>query len=294
MKEQATMLVRSGILPEAIKTPETAVAIMLKARELGIGPMEAFEGIHVIKGRPTVSPQLQLTLIYRSGLLQDMKVQPGPGRCTVTMVRRGGMSIVKTFSVDDAKRAGLAGKDVWKSYPEQMCQWRAVGYCADILFPDVTGGMYRPEEMGAVVDADGEPVPHDENGVVLPAHQEIAAVPVARHQQDPTDKCDTKSPRFLRLMAMLREGGYSAKEDILAYTSSTLHREIFSRADLTVADVDRCLDKLQAEALAQRQEEHVPPHQAEGGSEWAPAWVSGDAPQQDVAAAEPDPLEIPY
>jgi len=33
-----------------------------------------------------------------------------------------------------------------------------VGYCADVVFPDVEGGMLRPEELGAVVDENGEPI----------------------------------------------------------------------------------------------------------------------------------------
>jgi hypothetical protein len=61
-------LVKSGLLPQSIKTPEAAVVIILKGRELGIPPMEALNSISVIQGKPTVSPQLMLALIYRSGL----------------------------------------------------------------------------------------------------------------------------------------------------------------------------------------------------------------------------------
>jgi hypothetical protein len=39
-----------------------------------------------------------------------------------------------------------------------MLRWRAIGYCADIVFPDLCGGMYRPEELGADVGPDGETI----------------------------------------------------------------------------------------------------------------------------------------
>ena len=39
-----------------------------------------------------------------------------------------------------------------------MLRWRAIGYVSDIVFPDVIGGMYRPEELGAVVDMNGDPL----------------------------------------------------------------------------------------------------------------------------------------
>lgn len=154
--QQAQMLVRSGMLPTSVKTPEAALAIILKARELGVGPMEGFEGISVIQGKPTVSPRLQLALIHRSGLLEKLDIQETAEGCTVSMARRGGASFSTRFTLEDARRAGLLGNDNWKKYPANMCRWRAVGYCADVLFSDVTGGAYRPEEMGATVDANGD------------------------------------------------------------------------------------------------------------------------------------------
>src|SRR5687768_12101698 len=66
MKEQAKMLVGSGFLPAAIKTPEQAMAIMLKGRELSIPPMQAFAQIAVIQGKPAAGSELQLALIYRN------------------------------------------------------------------------------------------------------------------------------------------------------------------------------------------------------------------------------------
>ena len=42
MKELASLLVKSGLLPQAIKTPEQAIVIILKAKELNIPPIQAF------------------------------------------------------------------------------------------------------------------------------------------------------------------------------------------------------------------------------------------------------------
>jgi hypothetical protein len=153
----ADVLVRSGMLPSAIRSREAAAAIILKGRELGIGAMEAFAGITVIQGKPTVSPQLMLSLINRSGLMCDMDVTDDGRTCTVMMHRRGRSNPHReTFSMDDAKGLGLAGKDNWNKQPRVMRKWRAVAACARVVFPDVIAGMYTPEEMGAEVDDDGE------------------------------------------------------------------------------------------------------------------------------------------
>ena len=59
------------------------------------------------------------------------------------------------------KRAGLVkAGGAWLSWPEQMCQWRAVGFCADIVFPDTTGGMTTlmkaPEQFGVGLTEAGD------------------------------------------------------------------------------------------------------------------------------------------
>jgi hypothetical protein len=151
----ASILVKSSMLPQSIKTPEAAVAIILKGKELGIGPMAAFAGITVIQGKPVVSPQLMLSLINRDGVLTDIKIEDDGETCRVTMKRQGRSSHTASFSMADAQAMQLAGKDNWRKMPAIMRQWRAVAACARVVCPDVIDGMYTPEEMGASVDEDG-------------------------------------------------------------------------------------------------------------------------------------------
>jgi hypothetical protein len=154
--ELAGILVRSRMLPNSVATPEAAVAIILKGRELGIGAMAAFAGITVIQGKPVVSPQLMLSLINRDGVLEDLKIEDDGHACRVTMKRHGRSPHTAVFSMDNAREMGLAGKDNWKKMAAVMRQWRAVAACARIVCPDVIDGMYTPEEMGAEVNEDGE------------------------------------------------------------------------------------------------------------------------------------------
>lgn len=154
--DMAAKLLRSGMLPHSIKTPEAAAAIIVKGIELGLPPMAALNGINVIKGKPTISPQLMLSLINRSGLLEDLSITTGDNGASVTMKRRGRAPHTATFGPKEAKGLGLMGKDNYKQQAPTMYQWRAVAACARIVFPDVLDGMYTPEEMGAEVDEDGE------------------------------------------------------------------------------------------------------------------------------------------
>lgn len=156
LRQQAEALVASGFLPQAINTAQKAVAIMLLGRELGVGPWAALTSINVIQGKPTISPQLMLALINRSGQLEDMTIEDDGSACTVSLARKGRTPHRYSFSMADAQSMGLVNKDNWKKQPLIMRQWRAVAGCARVVFADVILGLYTPEEMGAVVIADDQ------------------------------------------------------------------------------------------------------------------------------------------
>lgn len=158
--------------------PDQAAAIMLKGYELGLTLTASFEFVAVIKGKPALVPRGALALIQQSNELAELEVEDltndkGPVACRVRMKRMNGFEYEITFSIEDAKRAGLVKPDSgWEKYPANMLRWRAIGFCADVVFPDVIGGMKRADELGADISEDGdvldgqwrvsEPAPTDE------------------------------------------------------------------------------------------------------------------------------------
>lgn len=151
MSQQSAALVKSGFLPQAINTPEKAIAIIMTGRELGIQPMQAFSTINVIQGKPTVSPQLMLALINRSGQLEDMQLETDEQGAVCTLKRKGRTAYTARFGPTEAAAMGLASKVNYKQQAPTMYQWRAVAMAARAVFPDVVLGLYTPEEMGADV-----------------------------------------------------------------------------------------------------------------------------------------------
>jgi hypothetical protein len=142
----------------AVASPEQAQMIMLKGYELGLPLTAAFEFIHIVQNRPTLSPRGALALIQQSGLLAELQIEDTPDACTVTMQRlQPRFSYSCSFSLEDAKRASLIKPDgAWTSYPANMLRWRAIGFCADVVFPDVLAGMKRADEFGATIDLNGD------------------------------------------------------------------------------------------------------------------------------------------
>lgn len=162
MIEQARVLVKSGFLPKSLDTPEKAVAVMLTGRELGIGTMTALRSIHIINGVPTLESQLMAALIYRDHGDDALDiVESTETRCTIQYKRRGWRQPRQyTYTITDAKTAGLLSKENWRYHPKAMLRARAISAVARIAFQDSTCGLYTPEEIDPDlrVDEEGKPV----------------------------------------------------------------------------------------------------------------------------------------
>lgn len=141
-----------------VASKEQAAAIMLKGYELGLSLSGSFEYIHIVEGKPSLSPRGALALILASPLNGGVKIVEEANRCTVWMKRAdNGFEYTVSWSLEDAKAAGVVKPGSgWDKYPANMIRWRAIGFCADVVFPDVTGGMKRADEYGANISPDGD------------------------------------------------------------------------------------------------------------------------------------------
>lgn len=142
-----------------VASKEQAMAIMLKGYELGLSLTASFEFIQVVEGKPAISPRGALALILNSRVCSGVKITEEPGKCTVWMKRSNGFEYTVTWTIEDAKRAGVVKPGSgWEKYEANMLRWRAVGFCADVVFPDVIGGMKRTDELGADITPDGDTI----------------------------------------------------------------------------------------------------------------------------------------
>ncbi len=166
-------------------TPDQAAVMMLKGHELGLGLATAFEFIHMVEDKPSISPKGMLALIHSSGKIEvkvarlpEDKGKPLIGYECCMKRKDTGFEHTSRFTLEDAKRAELVKpRGNWDKYPENMCMWRAIGFAADVVCPDLGGGMYRPEELGAVVDAEGEPIQAQVVTVTEPVSEPTQSAP---------------------------------------------------------------------------------------------------------------------
>lgn len=150
----AEALHKSGLLPDSVRTPQAALAIIIQGRELGLTVMQSLRGISVINGKPSPSAQLMVALVKRSHVCEYLECISSDAESSTWRTRRRGEQEVRiTWTIEDAKRAGLlrSGKDggpgMWARFPRNMLKWRAATDLCREVYPDVVGGLYTPEEL---------------------------------------------------------------------------------------------------------------------------------------------------
>lgn len=153
MMAAAQRYVASGLLPAEVNTPQKALLVMTAGRELGVPATYALRNIHVVKGKPVCSAELLLALVRRTYGPGAIRVgKTSNTACTVQYREQGWDGISEfTFSIDDAKQAGVTNNPTWRNYPAAMLRARAISAVVRFAFPECIAGLYTPEEMGADV-----------------------------------------------------------------------------------------------------------------------------------------------
>ncbi len=151
----ANMMSKSDMVPKAYKDkPQDVLIAMEMGVSLGLGPLQAIQNIAVINGKPGLYSDGMLSVCSGRPDFENMKEEPIMNdagkvigyRCTV--MRRNREPVVQTFTEDDAKKAGLLGKQgPWSTYPTRMLQMRARGFALRDSFADALGGVKMAEEL---------------------------------------------------------------------------------------------------------------------------------------------------
>lgn len=140
--EDAAQWIKSGLLPQAITKPEQAAVIVLKGRELGLEPMQSFDFIDVILGKPSLKPKGMGSLVRRGGVsyttvkdfepVKDENGQIVDYETAIKFTRRikhpdGEIEKEEntvSYKWSEAVAMGLTNKANWKNQPGVMMYWR--------------------------------------------------------------------------------------------------------------------------------------------------------------------------
>jgi hypothetical protein len=146
----AQMLLKSGLLPQGLRSPEAALFVILTGRDLGLSPVQSLRSIHVIQGKIEVAADAQLGLFHqRQGCRSHWRALTNEQAVIELHAPWLTEPHVETFTLEDAKRAKLGG-DNWMKYPKAMLRSRAITAGLKSIGFDPTAGIYAPGEIGGV------------------------------------------------------------------------------------------------------------------------------------------------
>ena len=145
------------------------VAVLIQGYQLQLPPLTALQHIIPVNGLLSIKGDLAKSMIFNSGKLKSGSwleeetgsIDAGNLVVKITATRSdNGQTLSRSFSIAEAKRAGLwiteqqvNSQDGWKysssawwKYPSRMINYRALGFLARDMFPDVMAGIYTTEE----------------------------------------------------------------------------------------------------------------------------------------------------
>lgn len=148
--EYSKFIANSSMVPKEYRGKPADIYIAIEmGMELGLKPLQALQNIAVINGKPS---------IYADGLMAVCRSHPSfeninetfdekkqIAYCTIK--RKGQDAQTRSFSVEEAKKAGLWGRTgPWQTYPKRMLQMRARGFALRDVFADAIKGIITVEE----------------------------------------------------------------------------------------------------------------------------------------------------
>lgn len=240
IKEMAKAAAASGLFPSA-RTPEAAMTLMLLCQAEGLHPIQALRRYHIIEGQPSMRTDAMLAAFQeRGGRVKWIRTDAEACEAMFSHPSIGDVTV--KWTLDDAKRAGLAGKKNWAAYPRQMLRARVIAEGVRMCLPEVVVGIYSEEEV-----RDFDPPPSSRRSSPPAAEPDAIDAQVEEPQAPPA------SPAQVRALAIaIKEAGV-AEDARLEWISQHVGRVVKSSKDLTADEASRLIDEAKAAKPADRE-----------------------------------------
>jgi hypothetical protein len=158
----AEQLAKSTLIPTPLRgKPGDVLVVLMKGRELGLSPMQALSSIHVIEGKAVVSADMLVALcLSRPDVCVSFEViETSDKRAVYETQRKGRQPKRLEWTLAQAQQAGLTSKHNWKAYPAAMLRARCAAALARIVYPELTAGIYTPDEADDIRQNTGRSAP---------------------------------------------------------------------------------------------------------------------------------------
>lgn len=183
----AAAIAKSGLF--GMKTPDQALALMLVAQAEGQHPATITQDYDIIQGKAARKTHSVLARFQQMcGTVEWHELSDTIADATFS--HKSGGKLRMTWTFEQAKKAGLTGKDNWKNYPRAMLRARCIAEGIRAVYPAALGGMMVSEEAQDLPPTSAEPKQIDPGtGEITQAAPAAAARPsLPDYSQESFDK----------------------------------------------------------------------------------------------------------
>lgn len=152
-----SQMVKTGFLPDHIRTGEQFAAIVLTGREMGIPTMRAIRSLMIVKGNVVEKADSQLARFKEAGGRAEFEVLDDT-RAVLHLTHPNGDTHVETWTVEDSRKAGLTGGNHSK-FPRAMIRSRCITAALKSLGWAGAVGNYDPDELRESMPSAVKPEP---------------------------------------------------------------------------------------------------------------------------------------
>ena len=149
--DSVNLLCKTNLIPKAFKGDKAKAALVAcYGKKLGLGVLDSMNNIYDVHGKLSLHTDGGKMIVMKSGLCELLQVDWDDEKQEATaIVKRKGMSAPyqESFSLSDARVAGLINSPTWKKYPKRMCINRAIWFALRAIFSDILAGIGNAEEQ---------------------------------------------------------------------------------------------------------------------------------------------------
>jgi hypothetical protein len=294
-------------------TVATVTAVLLAGQELGFGPMASLRSITIIKGTVGLYALAARALLLQAGheiIVKESTTQ----RAVVVGRRAGGEWQTSIWDLDRARSAKLypgAEYSNWRTQTKAMLVARATAEASRWVAADAMLGLpVMAEELEENIDGQ-VPALDVASAATAPTAIEPPAKPATTKRKTATQRVALpaatmppapepppapvpQEPRRVephltpkqrtRILASLRDLGFTSREEVLALLTAWLNRPVGSTNDLTPEDAITVIERL--DALLKLGAHQNGDHTADPAADAGPA--DPEQPPEEPPDAEPD------
>lgn len=192
----ATALAFSDLLPVKLRNkPSNALVLMMYGRDLDMTPMQAFQVIYVVNGKPQLSAEAWTALARRAGhKVRWLKSNRQVAEVQIVLKDDEDHPHVEEFTIEDAIAANLCKRDKdgniiarddknnpkpWELYTKRMLKARALAFGMRAVAPEVA--------LGFGVDGEYDDITTDQGPTT------VEVQPPTMHQQQTMSQADLQA-----------------------------------------------------------------------------------------------------